>query len=227
MIYTKDIIDSGCSTIMIPECFTELDDECFKDSISLINVILPKSLEIIGNRCFQNSSIKEIFIPQNVKSIGDECFNGCKSLTDISLLGTSISLGSRCFDSGALLHWLRKKDETNKQNSSSIDDIYLEQLEYSIDQLKDECNDIKSDTEMYKHDIENIETSIEEIKEKHDDLKENFTTLEVDVGECIQRLNSIEMNHEDRIRKVELKLQKFIDALSKGLHIINKTFTNL
>ena len=54
---------------------TELPRECFYDTrVNLAAVILPDSLEKIGNRAFINTGLSSITIPKNVNEIMPDCF---------------------------------------------------------------------------------------------------------------------------------------------------------
>ncbi len=76
---------SGITTISIPEGVTSLPDEVFARS-NLKNVILPESLENIGEKAFMACcSLEKIVIPSNVKTINRSTFAYCNNLNEVTL----------------------------------------------------------------------------------------------------------------------------------------------
>ncbi|MGN1418890.1 MAG: leucine-rich repeat protein, partial [Acutalibacteraceae bacterium] len=77
---------------------TEILGDAFSSCSGLTSVILPASLEAIGNNAFQFcSKLKTVNIPEGVKSIGDYAFAGCFALTDAVLPSSLEELGEGVF----------------------------------------------------------------------------------------------------------------------------------
>ena len=52
--------------------------EAFLECSKLYNIKLPKSVEMIGERCFASTGLIEIEIPNSVKIVGNGAFQDCK-----------------------------------------------------------------------------------------------------------------------------------------------------
>ena len=71
----------------------------FKDCTSLKEVIIPNSVESIGDRAFRGcTNLKEVNIPNSVKSIGDEAFKDCSSLQTVIIPNSVESIGYKAFE---------------------------------------------------------------------------------------------------------------------------------
>lgn len=69
--------------LIIMDGVKKLNDSIF-ENVHASEIILPKSLEIIGNSCFKkNKKLKSIVIPDSVKDIGASAFTYCHSLQNI------------------------------------------------------------------------------------------------------------------------------------------------
>lgn len=77
---------------------TQIDSRAFWNSDKMTSIVIPESVETIGNMAFNGcSSLKTINIPQKVTKIGDGTFTGCKSLTSIMLPEKLTSIESYAF----------------------------------------------------------------------------------------------------------------------------------
>lgn len=57
---------------------TEIDDDTFRESQDLINVILPEGIKRIGQRAFFNcTNLKSLNLPNSIEELNFACFNGC------------------------------------------------------------------------------------------------------------------------------------------------------
>lgn len=91
--------------IIIPEGYTTIGKNAFKDCEKLEKVVLPKSLISLGNHCFENCvSLKEIRLPEFITAIGDNAFAGCKKLSSVIFPKELVRLGSNAFKGCNSLH---------------------------------------------------------------------------------------------------------------------------
>ena len=74
--------EGNIQEIQFPFTLIKIGDFGFRET-SLERIILPESLEYIGECAFQaiRSTIHEIYIPSSIKHIGDDCFRFCGSST--------------------------------------------------------------------------------------------------------------------------------------------------
>lgn len=115
--WTGGFDGSGIETVIFEDGTEVIPARICKNASNLKNIILPDSVNIIGESAFAGTSIssvtfpenvneiqsgafsgceqlKEIMIPDNVTTIGEECFAGCKSMEKFSLGKSVKSLGS-------------------------------------------------------------------------------------------------------------------------------------
>ena len=72
--------------------------EFFIDGVLQTSIIIPDTVNTIGNYAFQNcSSLTSITIPDTVSTIGHSAFSGCRSLTSITIPDSVISIGNAAF----------------------------------------------------------------------------------------------------------------------------------
>jgi BspA type Leucine rich repeat region (6 copies) len=64
----------------VPEGVVRMEDDSFSMLLSTDKITLPDSLEIIGDRTFSTSFLKDVNIPINTKIIGRGAFAGCVKL---------------------------------------------------------------------------------------------------------------------------------------------------
>lgn len=72
-------------TVIVDNTITKIGEYAFSECKNVTEVILPSSLEEIGDRAFIHSWVKEIDIPNNVKRISKEAFADCKGLQYIEI----------------------------------------------------------------------------------------------------------------------------------------------
>ncbi|HCC38056.1 MAG TPA: hypothetical protein DEQ14_10850, partial [Treponema sp.] len=78
---------------------TNNDMNIIKNNEYLKGIILPSSLEIIGDRAFRNcSGLTSVTIGDSVTSIGDYAFSDCSSLTSVTIGDSVTSIGDFVFD---------------------------------------------------------------------------------------------------------------------------------
>lgn len=109
--YERDgaIVFSGCTEsveeIVIPAEIdglpvTSISDDAFGGGIihwNLEKVVLPASVETIGNCAFQDcTALREINL-ENVREIGDMAFYGCCSMESVHISKNTVKIGERAF----------------------------------------------------------------------------------------------------------------------------------
>ena len=91
----------GCSvlqSVKITGKPEEISPEAFMDCKSLKKIILPNTMNYIGNDAFNNSGIKAIDLSElSISSINSSTFQNCKYLTNITLPTTITYIGSSAF----------------------------------------------------------------------------------------------------------------------------------
>ena len=91
---------AGCSTTIIPDGVTRIEDCAFGECTNLTAISLPASVMSIGNSAFEAcSSLATITIPENsqLTSIGEYAFVYCESLTAITIPESVTSIGAAAF----------------------------------------------------------------------------------------------------------------------------------
>ena len=76
---------------------TAIGAEAFFECASLMNVILPDGLKIIGERAFAFCGLVEVSIPEGVTDIGDWAFWTCDLLEKVSIPNSVTNIGQRAF----------------------------------------------------------------------------------------------------------------------------------
>lgn len=62
------------------ENLTEIKEKTFYNCKGLKGIVLPESLEAVGDEAFKDSGLEEIFIPKNVCHIGKDAFENVKKV---------------------------------------------------------------------------------------------------------------------------------------------------
>lgn len=76
----------------------KIGDSAFVCCLTLREIYLPDTLEIIEQNAFSNCKfLEEITIPASVKEIGDEAFSFCQNLKKITFVGDMPKLGENVF----------------------------------------------------------------------------------------------------------------------------------
>ena len=80
---------SRVEEITIPDTYlglpvTAIGDSAFRDRATLTKIIIPDTVNVIGNTAFTNCNLQEINL-SNVKEIGSDAFRSCGSLRSIKL----------------------------------------------------------------------------------------------------------------------------------------------
>lgn len=70
----------------------------FKENDSIVSVIIPPTIEILGAQSFYNcDNLTSIFIPSSVSSIGEQAFLGCDSLSIVKIMPGVKKIGKQSF----------------------------------------------------------------------------------------------------------------------------------
>ena len=78
---------------------TNMEGNCFQNSINLTSIAFPSSMTRLTDYCFQGcTSLKSIDIPSSVTSLGWHCFDCCYSLESIVIPSSVTDLGAFCFN---------------------------------------------------------------------------------------------------------------------------------
>lgn len=98
----------GCSNLIsienLPENLTTINTYCFRNCVSLEDIVLPKSLTSLASYCFQGCQmLEEINIPEKITTIPSWCFHQCSNLNKLNIEGTITTLQSDCFNDCASL----------------------------------------------------------------------------------------------------------------------------
>lgn len=93
---------TGCDNlqeIILPDSLEIIGESAFRNCNSLEAITIPDTVTSIGDYAFDGcTSLKEIVIPENVTSIGMSAFNGCTSLTEVRLPSQITSISPYLFD---------------------------------------------------------------------------------------------------------------------------------
>ena len=128
--------------ISIPDVFTtysgtaykitSIVDEVFKNCTSLTHVVIPKTVNTIGNNAFDScTSLKQVTIPDSVKSIGESAFKDCTLLTVITIPNGITEIKKETFCNCKSLVILNMADTVNEigecafKNCESLSKITL------------------------------------------------------------------------------------------------------
>ena len=91
-------IPLSLKALEILDGITEIFNETFKNCISIEKIILPNSIEVLGEDAFYGcTSLKEVVLSANLKSIDDCAFWNCTSLKEIALPESLQYIGSGVF----------------------------------------------------------------------------------------------------------------------------------
>ena len=117
----------GFKKVIIPDGWTEINDQAFTMCGTLVEVVIPESVERIGWTAFSNTgiraielpsnltmidtgafesckSLQSVVIPENVKAIGFGAFQYCSNLTDIEILGDGLMIEPNAFHDTAYVN---------------------------------------------------------------------------------------------------------------------------
>ncbi len=99
--WKKGVVDPGTDRedldirkLVVGEGIKSIGCSAFENE-EIEKVILPESLEIIGDRAFLNcKNIKEVKLPESLVGVGKRAFEGCESLVEVNLPDKDFIIGS-------------------------------------------------------------------------------------------------------------------------------------
>ena len=78
---------------------TQIAEYGFEDCSYIENIVIPDSINKIGNGAFLNcSGLLHINIPKGIKDVGDYVFSGCSSLTNMAIPSGVTVIGNNAFE---------------------------------------------------------------------------------------------------------------------------------
>ena len=93
----KDCI--GITSVLLPDSVQEIGDSAFEGCIALTSVTIPNSLQKIGALAFKDcKSLASVTLPDSVQEIGNAAFGGCSSLTSVTIPNSVQEIGLGAFD---------------------------------------------------------------------------------------------------------------------------------
>lgn len=89
---------SQITSIIIPNCVTDIGYGAFQYCENLTNFIIPNNVTIIGNSAFEKCySLASVTIGDSVKEIGHSAFYMCESLTSVTIPDGVTTIGGNAF----------------------------------------------------------------------------------------------------------------------------------
>jgi hypothetical protein len=96
-ICTGAFLESGLTSIDIPESATSIDLYAFRNS-ALTTIRLPSGLTTLGEAVFQNTKLTAVTIPSGITKLPVGTFGGCEELTSVDLPAGITEIGGGAFN---------------------------------------------------------------------------------------------------------------------------------
>ncbi|MBQ3110729.1 MAG: leucine-rich repeat protein [Clostridia bacterium] len=77
---------------------TELPPGEFRDDLDIRRLVVGEGIKSIGCSAFENEEIEEVILPESLEIIGDRAFLNCKNIKEIKLPENLIGIGKRAFE---------------------------------------------------------------------------------------------------------------------------------
>ena len=74
-----------------------IDKDTFNGFTSLKNIVIPNTVNSIGNRAFQGSGLTSLTLPESVTDFGISVFSDCSSLTSVNIKSNTKKIGQAMF----------------------------------------------------------------------------------------------------------------------------------
>ena len=193
---------SSLTSLTIPNSITDIGSSAFSGCSSLTSVTIGSSVTEIGGYAFSGcSSLTSLTIPNSVTDIGSSAFSGCSSLTSVTIGNSVTTIGYYAFSGCKNVKQITVETVTPPDCSISVFD--------GVDTR--ECKLIvpKNSVDAYK---------------KADGWKEFFliegTTTGI-INNIYNKIENVDVYTIDGIKRVSKANVNEINALPKGIYIIN------
>lgn len=97
----RDLFGSSVTPVLknveLPDSLLSIGEWAFNSQRSLTEVVLPGTIEKLGDSCFSSTGISTIYIPETVKLIGDFAFSLCWDLRNVYIFGDIEKAGIDAF----------------------------------------------------------------------------------------------------------------------------------
>ena len=98
------IKDKNATSVVVPSCVTEIEEEAFKDCAELTSVVINDSVKNIGGGAFNGcAKLRTVTLPSSLTRIENSTFGGCASLPEIDIPDTVKYVGASAFSGCASL----------------------------------------------------------------------------------------------------------------------------
>lgn len=92
------IKDKNATSVVVPSCVTEIEEEAFKDCAELTSVVINDSVENIGSGAFNGcAKLRTVTLPSSLKRMEHDLFSGCSALEEIDIPDTVYYVGASAF----------------------------------------------------------------------------------------------------------------------------------
>ncbi len=128
-----------------------IEEDVFKDCVSFDTIVLPNTLETLGNSIFPGSYVKKVVLPESLVTMGTSVFASCPELAEVEL-PTSLSLNAsaQLFQNCPKLRAITLSGATtvipmNFATSSGIETLDIPVVVTSIDRFSfADCKELKT-----------------------------------------------------------------------------------
>lgn len=118
--------------VILPNSLQVIGDNAFSNLKSLQRVVMPETLDEIGSKAFMGcESIKSIKIPEGIEKIPSDVFRGCKSLQSVSLPSTLKYIDECAFYGCEQLKSVKLPDSILGVKKSAFEKSGVERIEYN------------------------------------------------------------------------------------------------
>lgn len=112
--YGSPFSNSVLSSLTISDSVTTIEPHTFSGCAELPSVIIPNSVETIGEQAFYEcGSLNNVTLGDKISSIGNLAFQSCVSLTSLNIPNSVITIGDNAFSGCSNLTFLRLGENVN------------------------------------------------------------------------------------------------------------------
>ncbi|MDE7325074.1 MAG: leucine-rich repeat protein [Lachnospiraceae bacterium] len=142
--------DSELSSVNIPDGIRIIEANTFADTKKLLEIVLPDSVEEIGDQAFGGSNLMMIDWSDNIKIIGDQAFGGT-DLVSVVLPGNVEIIGDAAFSGTEKLKVFSMKDSVVQLGASAFEGSGVEDI-----RLSHNLTEIKEGTFGWCYELRNL-----------------------------------------------------------------------